>query len=303
MAIGLSTGVPPKVTVPVTVEAAAHARRTTWRPAEPPATTCSLFAQLVSWSSQPPAPRHHAAFRPSSKRQSAQEFVSSQNSIRNSLRATVVSQLKVAALSRCVLDTETLVRSQSSRTERFGKPRVAHWYGAPAVASANSPTPRSSRRRNERGHVQSRRTEPLGMERRHDLPVEISRSAWRGATSPTPGSIPPLDPRAHQVERTAPEVSAMRKWRPSTRTLHRALYQIVSSGRIRTNEEELREGDIGPKHHDAKRSFPISCRCLALMTVSSTPPRACHRTTERSAMKPTREPRRNRREHGRYQCG
>src|SRR5688572_25188108 len=55
--------------------------------------------------------------------------------------------------------------------QRFGKPRVAHW-------NERLPSHQPACRRHEaaadgeeRGHVQGRRTEPLRMERRHDLPV------------------------------------------------------------------------------------------------------------------------------------
>src|SRR5258708_34852103 len=75
-------------------------------------------------------------------------------------------------------------RSGVLERDRFGKPRVAQW-------NERLPSHQPARRRheapadsNERGHVQRRRTEPLGMERRHDLPVEIEEVHGEEPRSP-----------------------------------------------------------------------------------------------------------------------
>src|SRR5688500_12935487 len=68
--------------------------------------------------------------------------------------------------------------------ERFGEPRIAQRH-------ERLPSHQPARRRHEapadgdeRGHVQQGRTEPLGMKRRHDLPVEIQEMHGQEPRSP-----------------------------------------------------------------------------------------------------------------------
>src|SRR5262249_22775093 len=72
----------------------------------------------------------------------------------------------------------------------------------------------------------------------------------------------------------------------------RAWYQMVSSGRfayqMRRNCEKAM---YDQKHMNANRNLPTSCRCSAVMTVSSSRARSIAGTsTDISAMKPMNEP-------------
>src|SRR6185436_17636133 len=91
--------------------------------------------------------------------------------------------------------------------ERLGQPRVAQRDQRLASHQPGHPPHEAPADRQERRDVEHRRTDALGMKRRHHLPVEIDEVHGQDPdAADRQRRGPPLDGAPHQVEERNPEV-------------------------------------------------------------------------------------------------